>query len=217
MHWRNVACNSEEKNGKCNFEEKINNECNGKKKRRVITVMAVLGHRTCRLKHSDFQLPVRRNQAQEIQKNNKSSFCSIWKGKLSNVLLYRSLYLLQNMRKSSFRSSTLQCMSSQPDNFVPLCKFKIIIIIHFFRNWFFSQSMNTWKYLHSGTKSSDWLRYCHSCVNSMAIFSRIIEYISLKLGQYFLISSAKNKTFKPVFGTKHKAVKFSFSWQALRI
>jgi hypothetical protein len=23
---------------------------------------------------------------------------------------------------------------SQPDNFVPLCKFKIIIIIHFFRN-----------------------------------------------------------------------------------
>ena len=40
----------------------------------MITVMAVLGHRTCRLKHSDIQLPVRRNQAQEIQKNNKSSF-----------------------------------------------------------------------------------------------------------------------------------------------
>jgi hypothetical protein len=32
---------------------------------------------------------------------------------------------------------------SQPDNLVPLCKFRIIIIIHFFRNWLFSQSMNT--------------------------------------------------------------------------
>ena len=32
---------------------------------------------------------------------------------------------------------------SQPDNLVPLCKFKIIIIIHFFRNSLFSQSMNT--------------------------------------------------------------------------
>ena len=48
---------------------------------------------------------------------------------------------------------------SQPDNLVPLCKFQIIIIIHFFRNWWFSQSVNC-KYLHSGTKSSGWLRYC---------------------------------------------------------
>jgi hypothetical protein len=28
---------------------------------------------------------------------------------------------------------------SQPENLVPLCKFKIIIIIHFFRNWLFPQ------------------------------------------------------------------------------
>ena len=32
---------------------------------------------------------------------------------------------------------------SQPENLVPLCKFQIIIIIHFFRNWLFSQSMST--------------------------------------------------------------------------
>ena len=32
---------------------------------------------------------------------------------------------------------------SQPDNLVPLCKFEIIIIIHFFRNWLFSQSIIT--------------------------------------------------------------------------
>ena len=44
---------------------------------------------------------------------------------------------------------------SQPDNLVLLCKFEIIIIIHFFKNWLFSQSMNT----HSGIKSSGWLRY----------------------------------------------------------
>jgi hypothetical protein len=48
---------------------------------------------------------------------------------------------------------------SQPDNLGPLCKFKIIIIIHFFRNWLF-HSQWTIKYLHSGTKSSGWLRYC---------------------------------------------------------
>ena len=47
---------------------------------------------------------------------------------------------------------------SQPDNLVSLCKFWISIIIHFFRNWLFSQSTNS-KYLHSGTKSSGWLRY----------------------------------------------------------
>ena len=47
---------------------------------------------------------------------------------------------------------------SQPDYLVPLCKFQIIIIIHCFRNWFFSQSVNC-KYFHSGTKSSGWLRY----------------------------------------------------------
>ena len=34
-----------------------------------------------------------------------------------------------------------------------------MVIIHFFRNWLFSQSVNC-KYLHSGTKSSGWLRYC---------------------------------------------------------
>ena len=32
---------------------------------------------------------------------------------------------------------------SQPDNLVPLCKFEIIIIIHFFRNRLFSQSKIT--------------------------------------------------------------------------
>ena len=31
---------------------------------------------------------------------------------------------------------------SQPNNLVPLCKFQVIIIIHFFRNSLFSQSMN---------------------------------------------------------------------------
>ena len=48
---------------------------------------------------------------------------------------------------------------SQPDNLVPLYKLSIIIIIHFFRNWLFLRSINT-KILHSGTKSSGWLRYC---------------------------------------------------------
>ena len=47
---------------------------------------------------------------------------------------------------------------SQPDNLVPLCKFQFIIIMHFFRNWLFSQSVNC-KYLRSGSKSSGWLRY----------------------------------------------------------
>ncbi len=32
---------------------------------------------------------------------------------------------------------------SQPDNLVMLCKFEVIIIIHFFRNSLFSRSMNT--------------------------------------------------------------------------
>ena len=31
-------------------------------------------------------------------------------------------------------SSTVNQWRSQPDNLVPLCKFKVIIIIHFFRN-----------------------------------------------------------------------------------
>ena len=31
---------------------------------------------------------------------------------------------------------------SQPNNLVPLCKFQVIIIIRFFRNPLFSQSMN---------------------------------------------------------------------------
>ena len=47
---------------------------------------------------------------------------------------------------------------SQPDNLVPLCKFHSITIIQFFRNGLFSQSVNC-EYLHSGTKSSGWLRY----------------------------------------------------------
>ena len=38
-----------------------------------------------------------------------------------------------------------------------------IIIIHFFRNLLFSQSVNC-RYLHSGTKSSGLLRYCTSYV-----------------------------------------------------
>ena len=54
---------------------------------------------------------------------------------------------------------------SQPDNLVPLCKFQSIIIIHFFRNWLFSQSVNC-KYLLSGTKSSGWLRYCRNIIYS---------------------------------------------------
>ena len=54
---------------------------------------------------------------------------------------------------------------SQPDNLVPLCKFQSIIIIHFFRDLLFSQSVNC-EYLHSGTKSPGWLRYCmHSFQN----------------------------------------------------
>ena len=53
----------------------------------------------------------------------------------------------------------------QPDNSVPLCKFKIIIIfISLEIDCFHSQW--TRKYLHSGTKSSGWLRYCLStCLN----------------------------------------------------
>ena len=38
-------------------------------------------------------------------------------------------------------------LHSQPDNLVPLCKFQIIVISHFFSNWLFSKRMN-WKYLH---------------------------------------------------------------------
>ena len=71
---------------------------------------------------------------------------------------------------------------SQPDNLVPLFKFQAIIIIHFFTNWLFSQSMNT-KYLHSGTKSSGWLRYW-SCllkifINYALHVSFLILYIRL--------------------------------------
>ena len=47
---------------------------------------------------------------------------------------------------------------------VPLCKFQIIIIIHCFRNWLFSRSVNT-KYLHSGTISSDCLSGSNGSVN----------------------------------------------------
>ena len=47
---------------------------------------------------------------------------------------------------------------SQPDNLVPLCKCQIIIIVYFLTNWLFSESVNS-TYLHSGTKSSGWLRY----------------------------------------------------------
>ena len=54
---------------------------------------------------------------------------------------------------------TLIQWRSQPDNLVPLCKFQIIIAIHFFRNWLFSQLMKT-KILHSETKLSGWLCYC---------------------------------------------------------
>ena len=42
---------------------------------------------------------------------------------------------------------------SQLDNLFPLCKFQFIIIMHFFRNWLFLQSVNC-KYLYSGSKSS---------------------------------------------------------------
>ena len=47
---------------------------------------------------------------------------------------------------------------SQRDNLVPQWKFQIITIVHFFKNWLFSQSTNC-KYLHSGIKSCGWLRH----------------------------------------------------------
>jgi hypothetical protein len=78
--------------------------------------------------------------------------------------IVRSTYnALLKQRCSLMRVGTLACFQwcSQPDNLVPLCKFKIIIIIHFISleiDCFHSQW--TRKYLHSGTKSSGWLRYC---------------------------------------------------------
>ena len=56
---------------------------------------------------------------------------------------------------------------SQPENLVALWKFHIITIIHFFTNWLFSQSVKS-NYMHSGTKSSGWLRYCeHPVFNNL--------------------------------------------------
>ena len=47
---------------------------------------------------------------------------------IENVILnlYLSDFIDQSIQHKQWRS--------QPDNLVPLCKFKIIIIIHFFRN-----------------------------------------------------------------------------------
>ena len=72
-----------------------------------------------------------------------------------------------HIQPKTVRTSSNQ-WRSQPDYLVSLCKFPIIIIIHCFRNWFFSQSVNT-KYLHSGTKSSAWLRFCFYYVNNTSV------------------------------------------------
>jgi hypothetical protein len=55
------------------------------------------------------------------------------------------LELKEYQRQTIEKPIYLACRQwrSQPGNLVPLCKFKIIIIIHFFRNLLFSQSMNT--------------------------------------------------------------------------
>ena len=55
---------------------------------------------------------------------------------------------------------------SQSDNLLQLSKFQSITIIHSFRNWLFSQSVNLYEYLYSETKSWGWLPYtvyCYHC------------------------------------------------------
>ena len=73
--------------------------------------------------------------------------------KLQQVCKYQAATSLQISSCNKSANISRNQWPHQPDNLVPLCKFQIIIIIHFFRNWWFSQSVN-WKYLHSGTKSS---------------------------------------------------------------
>ena len=90
------------------------------------------------------------------------------KNRTENVMLYCTGNKYENFLTDSFTKNrcilqaTRDQWRSQPDNLVPLGKFQSIIIIHFFRNWLFSQSVSC-KYLHSGTKSSGWLRYCAVC------------------------------------------------------
>ena len=59
------------------------------------------------------------------------------------------------------------------------CKFQIIIVIHFFRNWLFLQSMNI-KILHSGIhKSTSWLRYCQYCTKCAILHAQIGPVITV--------------------------------------
>ena len=84
------------------------------------------------------------------------------------ILIYNSLNLKKmwisrfSILTSSYFNTALsqsaRNATSDVLNLVPLCKFQIIIIIHFFRNCCL-HSQRTRKYLHSGTKSSGWLRY----------------------------------------------------------
>ena len=52
-------------------------------------------------------------------------------------------YTMYNSTWNLEEYSTYDLRRSHPDNLVPLCKFRIIISIHFFRNSLFPQSMNT--------------------------------------------------------------------------
>ena len=83
----------------------------------------------------------------------KNSVVYLRKDKMSNRIVLIKIF-----------SGSHKQWRGQPDNLVPLCKLHSITIIHCFRNGLFSQSVNC-EYLHSGTKSSGWLRYCTQTIS----------------------------------------------------
>ena len=83
---------------------------------------------------------------------------------ISFTLMYSRFWLV-NSPANWLHANIDQQWRSWPDDLIPLCKFQVIVIMHFFKNWLFSQSVSC-KYLQSGTKSSGWLCYCRSAVNN---------------------------------------------------
>ena len=94
-------------------------------------------------------------------RKNMSQCLKGFQGDLDTTIIKNSSDWFGNSLNVRDYCKTFHQWRSQPDNLVPLCKFQFMVIIHFFRNWLFSQSVNC-KYLHSRSKSSGWLRYCLS-------------------------------------------------------
>jgi hypothetical protein len=92
---------------------------------------------------------------------------------------------------------------SQPDNFVPLCKFKIIIIIHFFRNWLFSQSM-----------SNEHENICIAGLNSRAGYATVNKMCSQQACIASLSTSCNNAV---IWSSCYTSLSLTICWQIVEL